>query len=167
MKTNQFRQTLGSSVLHCEESAPGSLFTKSVTGLSTRSHSIHSPLSSRTHSPHSLNDIPSPPQPPNLDTGKSSSKKKRRGKEVTSVPGHKCRDNIERRPSYDKLDAVSVVTYSDSHHQQHNTPLYSDLRSMSADQQPETEQPVSSSLYRTLSRATLIDQDTGNVYQVS
>ena len=81
--------------------------------------------------------------------------------------GHKYRDNIERRPSYDKLDAVSVVTYSDSHHQQHNTPQYSDLRSFSADQQPETEQPVSSSLYRTLSRATLIDQDTGNVYQVS
>ena len=40
-------------------------------------------------------------------------------------------------------------------------PPYADMRSVSAEHQ------APGSLYRTISRATLVDQDTGNVYQVT
>ena len=83
-------------------------------------------------------------------------------KEVPSVHVFNSEDSIQRSGSLDKLDDVSYREYPPP-----TIPQYSAMRSYSADQHEEQLQKIESNLYRTISRATLIDQDTGNVYQVS
>lgn len=85
---------------------------------------------------------------------------------------------MHRTESYDRLDKSDAVSLSYSEYQQHQPhpngcliPPYSDMRSVSAEHHQDdffqnSFQNKGSNLQRTISRATLVDQDTGNVYQL-
>ena len=91
---------------------------------------------------------------------------------------YSSRDSLHRTESYDRLDKSDAVSLSYSEYQQHQPhpngcliPPYSDMRSVSAEHHQDdffqnSFQNKGSNLQRTISRATLVDQDTGNVYQV-
>ena len=176
-KTQKYTFRAGkSTAVACEVSAPISLYSKSSTGLTSRSHSLNSPISTRSHSVHSLIDIPPPPKPP-----KSDLKKAKKKSEITQTPKvnvYSSRDGLHRTESYDRLDKSDAVSLSYSEYQQHQPhpngciiPPYSELRSVSAEHHQDdyfqnSFQNKGSNLQRTISRATLVDQDTGNVYQV-
>ena len=131
------------------------------------SHSLYSKasLATRTQSLHSLQEpkppAPAPPAPslPPPNTAEVYEEREERG--------------VWRTKSFSQLDSEAVsLTYSEfPHPPRHPRPPpplpppssvvspWSDLRSVSVDQQD-------SGLYRTISRATLIDQETGSVYQL-
>ena len=125
-------------------------------------------LATRTQSLHSLAE-PKPPAPP----------------PPVAAPPPTTAELYEEKPvwrtkSVSQLDSDEVsLAYSEFphpqyphkyHHQYHHhhrpppppPPPWSDLRSVSVEQQQQPEP----GLYRTISRATLIDQETGSVYQV-
>ena len=143
----------------CDSTAPGpSLYT----GLSSRSHS----LASRSHSVHSLLniEIPPPPKAPRTDTKTKGSKHKRSDPPAPLVSIRDSGESLRRSRSQDRLDTEEWEP--GLARARPLMPPYSDLRSVSAEHQPHQPGEAGSGLYRTISRATLVDQDTGNVYQV-
>ena len=146
----------------CELTAPGpsqSLYT----GLSSRSHS----LASRSRSVHSLLNIEIPPPPKSSQTDKSKgSKHQRCDPPAPTVSIYDSGESLHRSQSHDRLDRLEAVSLSYSGFRPRPLmPPLADMRSVSAEHQHEPAQRQSN-LYRTISRATLVDQDTGNVYQV-
>ena len=149
------------SFASCEMTAPGpsqSLYT----GLSSRSHS----LASRSRSVHSLlnMEIPPPPKALRSNTNTKDTKHKRTDPPALEISHRDSGQSLHRSQSQDRLeDWAPVLGDSASLRARPLRPPYSDMRSVSVEHQPPEER---SGLYRTISRATLVDQDTGNVYQV-
>ena len=134
------------------------------TGLSSRSHS----LASRSRSVHSLLNMEIPPPPKALwsdtKTKAKGSKHKRKDPPAVEVSLRDSGQSLHRSQSQERLeDWDPVLEDSASLRARPLRPPYSDMRSVSAEHQPPEAR---SGLYRTISRATLVDQDTGNVYQV-
>ena len=96
----------------------------------------------------------------NSETGKTNNFTSREDKvTVPKVNIYNFGDSLIRTQSYDKLDRA------DKYDRRCMMPPYSDMRSVSADYQPHDVSQ--SNLYRTVSKATLLDQDTGNIYEVT
>ena len=132
------------------------------TGLSSRSHS----LASRSRSVHSLlnMEIPPPPKALRSNTNTKDTKHKRTDPPALEISHRDSGQSLHRSQSQDRLeDWAPVLGDSASLRARPLRPPYSDMRSVSVEHQPPEER---SGLYRTISRATLVDQDTGNVYQV-
>ena len=108
-------------------------------------------------------EIPPPLQALRSDKNKGS-KHKRTDLPALELSLRDSGQSLHRSQSQDRLeDWAPVLGDSASLRARPLRPPYSDMRSVSAEHQPPEER---SGLYRTISRATLVDQDTGNVYQV-
>ena len=153
-------------------SAPSSPSCSKPPIMFTRSQSFPSPVSSQSQ-PSLVLDMTS--HNSNTETVKTNNFTTREDKvPVPKVNIYNFGDSLIRAQSYDKLD--SRADKCDKYDRRCMMPPYSDMRSVSADHQThdvtsytdhrEHREHRQSNLYRTVSRATLLDQDTGNIYEV-